>query len=284
MSKKQKIKELEDQLKNRDKYIRLASKDYVATLKKYKDFIKDLEHKLVLAGELSGAKDVKLNRLFIELLAAKISSSMLEAARVAKELEDGVVEAPTNFSSRFMPNVKFKVDGHSEKLAEIGIYTSGKGYIEIRHDGEMSMIVSSGAKIVSIYEAIPELVPDGMVYDKKSDSLIEEAFSTMFNRSEDKEAFEAMLSKMGHRKDDVFKVTEVISVCDSCKIKPTCSLLRQLKCEPTIIECADYQELENIPSESFIIFADHEGQEYGVLKEIWEEMLLKGSVLKGKMP
>jgi len=88
-------------------------------------------------------------------------------------------------SSRFMPNVKFKVSSnHLDSLFHLGLIGLENqdrfiGYSLIDENlllnstdlfnkyGESIIIL----KEVSIYEAIPELVPEGMVYDKYSDSL-----------------------------------------------------------------------------------------------------------------
>jgi len=96
--------------------------------------------------------------------------------------EKGVVEAPTNFSSRFMPSVKFCVMGEKRKLMEnalIGTFnfnylrTNSEGVLWDGCDYQGNFDEWINQKEVSLYEAIPELVPKGMVYDKESDSLIQ---------------------------------------------------------------------------------------------------------------
>ena len=87
---------------------------------------------------------------------------------------------------------------------------------------------------MSIYEAIPELVPDGMVYDKKSNSLIDKEFLKNYDRED--------FCDVG------FKVTEVVSKCDSCGKKDGCFVLSQLDSQPIITECADYEKTDNISS------------------------------------
>jgi len=99
--------------------------------------------------------------------------------QVASMSEKDVVEAPTNFSSRFMPNVKFKVIGNSVAFSSLK-FPMMCNYIRTAFDGSIVEMCDyqgrfdddwSEVKEVSIYEAIPELVPDGMVYDKESDTF-----------------------------------------------------------------------------------------------------------------
>jgi len=85
-----------------------------------------------------------------------------------KQCEDELA----SFSSRFMPNVKFKAKGHLKELNSIGIYCSENTILITRHDGKISLLCETGReKEVSIYEAIPELVPEGKFFNKKSGAL-----------------------------------------------------------------------------------------------------------------
>lgn len=116
--------------------------------------------------------------------------SKLSSAEKREVLDDP--KRLNGFSSRFMPNVKFRVPvALKDAFLEIhpigdyafnnkvfGYYTdcSGISFLDIKatidpfasdYDYNHLPIIE-----VSIYEAIPELVPDGMIYDKESDSLI----------------------------------------------------------------------------------------------------------------
>lgn len=91
-------------------------------------------------------------------------------------------EESKEFSSRFMPNVKFKVKGELEAIDLQKLTGTGNifyGYITNK-DGDFFSACDSGiifefneGREVSTYEAIPELVPDGFYYDKEVDELVE---------------------------------------------------------------------------------------------------------------
>jgi len=155
-------------------------------IQKYKSFIKDLEHQLTLAAELAEKKDEEIEKLHNEIVKNKTKIPFIKETEHALfcaeyiEVKKEVVDAPATFSSRFMPNVKFKIIGNTVAFSSLGIpmtcnyiRTSFNGSIvdmcnyQGRFDDEWKDI-----KEVSIYEAIPELVPKGMIYNKKNDSLI----------------------------------------------------------------------------------------------------------------
>ncbi len=82
-----------------------------------------------------------------------------------------------DFESRFMPNVCFDKDENDlYVLNTIGIYSGAKTFYttccgtRIVPVNDQSLIISFPK--VSIYEAIPELVPDGMRYNKELDKLV----------------------------------------------------------------------------------------------------------------
>ena len=90
-----------------------------------------------------------------------------------------IVDSSTNFSSRFMPNVKFVIteDQYSHlPEADPRLFMGKSMYGETDVDGEEYILYETKPlgfnRVVSIYEAIPELVPDGMFYDKNHDGLI----------------------------------------------------------------------------------------------------------------
>lgn len=99
-----------------------------------------------------------------------------------------------DFKSRFMPNVKFLLPKQSDartwlKLLEIIKVDSFNNYIgfctnpfgDIIYNGfeaiELFNNYKSVHKEVSIYEAIPELIPDGMRYNKELDKLVPDVIS-----------------------------------------------------------------------------------------------------------
>ena len=94
-----------------------------------------------------------------------------------------VVKVAASFSSRFMPNVKFSYSGvldYSKKpytfdrklIKTTYMMTSPSGELLLRFSNKPHYLDSIDLREVSIYEAIPEIVPEGMRYDKESDSLV----------------------------------------------------------------------------------------------------------------
>ena len=81
---------------------------------------------------------------------------------------------------RFTPNVKFSIMGEKrDLLSSIGIPIMSN-YIRTAFNGDIVDLCDcmttfekwQDAKEVSIYEAIPELIPDGMRYNKELDKLV----------------------------------------------------------------------------------------------------------------
>jgi len=102
-----------------------------------------------------------------------------------------------DFESRFMPNVKFLLPKQSDartwfNLLEIIKVDSFDNYIgfctnalgDIIYNGfeviELFNNYKSVHKEVSIYEAIPELIPDGMRYNKELDKLVPDVINVEF--------------------------------------------------------------------------------------------------------
>lgn len=86
-----------------------------------------------------------------------------------------------DFKSRLMPNIKFKINGDISKCSDVfdikmleyGLFhaitdINGSKIFHIPNISFDSCIY----KEVSIYEAIPELIPDGMRYNKELDKLV----------------------------------------------------------------------------------------------------------------
>lgn len=95
-------------------------------------------------------------------------------------IKEKMVESDTAFSSRFMPNVKFVLDPSIEEQSNIIGKGKGLVYVNTTEDGSLEIMsydsewfYNLAVPHVSRFVAAPELVPEGMVYDKKSDSLIE---------------------------------------------------------------------------------------------------------------
>ena len=142
--------------------------------------------------------------------------ALFESEKNSDGIKEKMVESDVAFSSRFMPNVKFNFENEEGKIYKHikDVLTSidsslfsCKAYFYTDEDGNLFNIDSFDykklmIKEVSIYEAIPELVPD----------------------------------------DVAFKVTEVVSVCASCAKRIGCSSLRELGNYPYISSCDDYEE------------------------------------------
>jgi len=238
------IKNLKDEICERNKVVETQ----YSTIQKHKSFIKDLEHKLSLAAELNDQKDLEIEKLHSVIIDSKVSIPFIKETKhelfesekddcvslaldslsymsknTAYSPKKEVVDAPTTFSSRFMSNVKFNAIGSIRKdFAEILIDSGrsailGLDFYKITKDG---FLIAMPNKItfdyseeieVSIYEAIPELVPKGMVYDKESDSLVyprgmnpsfvplDEVAFINEQLLQDPEAFESFLAKAASR-------------------------------------------------------------------------------------
>lgn len=89
-----------------------------------------------------------------------------------------------DFDSRFMPDVYFKISGDLSKIhdvVDIDYLKLGFSYFYVSYCGYKLFPVKEyqkqGLKEVSIYEAIPELIPDGMRYNKELDKLVSDVVS-----------------------------------------------------------------------------------------------------------
>jgi hypothetical protein len=89
-----------------------------------------------------------------------------------------------DFESRFMPDVKFKIPVECIKQFDFGLgfpaygVTSTCGYSipYLYVENERHLFTNRiDTPLVSIYEAIPELIPDGMRYNKELDKLVSDA-------------------------------------------------------------------------------------------------------------
>lgn len=93
--------------------------------------------------------------------------------------EKSIEKKSDGFSSRFMSNVKFKAPSEFISFSNILDINEAWSYYKTSADGE-SLIGSNldihkaiNLREVNYTEAIPELVPEGMVYNKESDSLVQ---------------------------------------------------------------------------------------------------------------
>lgn len=177
------------------------------------------------------------------------------------DLKKDVEDAPTNFSSRFMPNVKFKFDaGCLELISSLPntlMFRSQKPYYGYctsmdgtqLFDGYEDETLYNDAlyKEVNYLQAMPELVLDGFYFDKKHGTLL--SLNETFIKKEESEALEVLLSKASHfKKDEAFKVTEVGSLCDVCQIKESCTVYNVMKKSHSICECVEFQEKLTAPT------------------------------------
>lgn len=233
---------------------------------------KELQSLLALSVKLIKEKDSEIEELHTQLLASKTLPHIKEAVAEMDKLEKDkillsknvntdslissvlfrtnhkewakrnvhpvfkkeVVDDSTTFSSRFMPNVKFKIADTNYRPSHIfnmimainkskpikSIYysyeTDKNGNIWNGHENfELFNAVSK--KEVSIYEAKSGLVPKGMIYYPRADKLIEkicvnQLCSGEFCDCDDSESFMAYnRSETGtdyHPDDVAFKVTE----------------------------------------------------------------------------
>lgn len=90
-----------------------------------------------------------------------------------------------DFESRFMPDVKFKIPVECIKQFNFGlIYPAyavtsieGDALSHVYTENERSLFSIANSSLVSIYEAMPELIPDGMRYNKELDKLVPDVIS-----------------------------------------------------------------------------------------------------------
>ena len=91
-----------------------------------------------------------------------------------------------DFKSRFMPNIKFKFKGDITKISDIidaKMLSNGLLYAITNSKGNAIFHIPDICfdfcilKEVSIYEAIPELIPDGIRYNKELDKLVPDVIS-----------------------------------------------------------------------------------------------------------
>lgn len=94
-----------------------------------------------------------------------------------------------DFKSRFMPDVYFKISGNVSKIhdvVDIDYLKMGFSYFYVSYCGSKLFPVKEyqkqGLKEVSIYEAIPELIPDGMRYNKELDKLVPDIINIEFEK------------------------------------------------------------------------------------------------------
>ena len=91
-----------------------------------------------------------------------------------------------DFESRFMPDVKFKIPFECINQFNFGlinpcyavISTDGSSLSHVFTDNEKYLFDNRiDTCLVSIYEAIPELIPDGMRYNRTLDKLVPDVIS-----------------------------------------------------------------------------------------------------------
>ena len=94
-----------------------------------------------------------------------------------------------DFKSRLMPNIKFKINGDISKCSDVfdikmleyGLFHAVTDINGAKIFHIPSVLFDSCIyKEVSIYEAIPELIPDGMRYNKELDKLVPDVVNVEF--------------------------------------------------------------------------------------------------------
>lgn len=95
-----------------------------------------------------------------------------------------------SFKSRFRPNVKFKIPVECIKQFDFGLgfpayaVTSIKGdsLSHVYCENQRDLFNRANSSLVSIYEAMPEFIPDGMRYNKELDKLVPDIVNVEFER------------------------------------------------------------------------------------------------------
>ena len=94
-----------------------------------------------------------------------------------------------DFESRFMPSCKFSIMGKNREIFNSLDIPLIHNYIRTSISGEIAALCDYQTwfkgweeKEVSIYEAIPELIPDGMRYNKELDKLVPDVINVEFEK------------------------------------------------------------------------------------------------------
>jgi hypothetical protein len=167
---------------------------------KLQEQLDEARAELVKLKGLPGAVELKVD-FCSEKIGEAIEEERVAVDEITDDGEKGVVDPATNFSdipkvksekkekafsSRFMPNVKFVLDTKNELESELVGIKGRIVYVTTDADGNLSKASDSelwfygiDLKHVNKYEVAPELVPEGMVYDKEVDRLVLKIFTEM---------------------------------------------------------------------------------------------------------
>lgn len=105
---------------------------------------------------------------------------ILNLETTIEKMRRPIVDASTNFSSRLMPNVKFRINFEQSKLFDFGMKfpkyattsSDGMKLTLVCAENERSTWAYVDLPEVSIYEAMPEIIAEGMRYNKELSKLV----------------------------------------------------------------------------------------------------------------
>ena len=179
-----------------------------------------------------------------------------------------------DFDSRFMPDVYFKMSGDVSKIydvIDIDYFKMGFSYFYVSYCGTKLFPVKEyqkqALKEVSIYEAIPELIPDGMRYDKELDKLVPDVVSEYVKdlTIPSDEVKEQMIQRENHRAYNVGS-----SNYSSMKIQPW-DVWRAWKLDPWDADVVKrISRTKEIPGKSF---EEARIEDYEKIKHICDEKI-----------
>ncbi len=164
---------------------------------------KELKRMLKLSISTTESRDEEIKKLhsiiiehgisipYIKNTLNALDEVVVDATTTSK---DEIVEPLTTFSSRFMPNAVFEAKDDMSSISDVldtSVFRNGYTHFKVNNTGDNFSVLTPiefkyiRIKKVSIYEAIPELVPDGMVYYKESDSLVQKTCDNPMCSGED---------------------------------------------------------------------------------------------------
>lgn len=290
--------------------------------------IEQFGHQLMLANEAIDSKIEEFVKLHSKLMEFKAKEMNENENLFEEKLPEKRNES---FDGRFMPNVKFSSIQALRNKLPLTESQRSMNFLSTNRHGDISsgcfdVHIFNGwvEKEVSIYEAYPKLVPDGMVYDPVADKIVKKVCVNQIHQGEfcdcnDSHSFASEVGLTEKQSDLEFILThmpkyrftydqcelvlntfgrdgfiEALNICQSLNISPDslcmdklhgkksicltcakkddCIYLKAVK-HAYISDCAQYA------SENFTVLKDSDGKEFGVLTEVFDDLIKDGKVI-----
>ena len=195
-------------------------------------------------------------------------------AAIKRMNEKEAVDAPISFSSRFMANVKFKIPVGIDLGRMYGLEGSFGAWSK---DGlicspilDIQEYNLTDFKEVNYLESMPELVPDGMVYDKDSDSLVEET-------KDNGEKFSAIDGSFFDTAEEANSHDFITFMNDPDKLK---SFLAKKSHFSSDLKLPEFSGAEKVgfSDDDLILLTSNTGVSYSVEPEVLVELIKNGEL------